>query len=1565
MASGASPGRLRAEIVERALAAYPLPIADAVAALASADSVFEMRDRVVEVFRAELRLLAAMVLSARLQLGPGPGGESTQLPELLRGLRNRGLTDGQWMSLVREGLRPWSAAADAYPVPELVAAFHARKAELPKLFDELLVMRKSETVAHGATGTRAALEEILERRVPQLEKTLEHGDRIWSRVMLVAPLARDAADPSPQAVWSLMGATPHRGRFRRVQLAEGHAVPAGEVALLDRDGKPLLSLHPVADLRRPSPDAVPELFLLDGGTKRGALYVAFPSMAEHKETHAWASIEAALTDDAPESKAEGAPEGRPYRGLASFKAEDAAFFFGREEQAEALANRIRRNGMLTLTGPSGSGKTSLLRAGVIPLLRDGTATYVRPGNQPCRALAQRLAAATGEDEAALEARLTEDPEGAASAVSADAAAKGSLHVVVLDQTEELLTLTHDAAAREAFGRALAALAAEGRATRVVISVREDFFGRLAAVTALRDLYSRHVEVVTTPDRNTLIRTLVAPAQVLGYAFEDEELVTTMVDAVAEAPAALALLSFAADRLWDGRDRKWKRLTWDAYRALGGVEGALAKHADGVLAALSAAEKAVCRSLMLRLVSGERTRAVVSRGDLLDGMSDATAGGRVLDALIAARLVAVTDAESGDPTVEIVHEALIKHWGELDRWLGEDLEGQRLAHAMRQAAREWNGRGRPRDLVWRGDMLGELDRYRKRTRDSLAGVELEFVEACVNEASRGRRVRVGLVAVALAATTGFSIFALSQWRNAEAARAQADTEKRATEHEKVNVEVRGMLAEARGSEPKGRTGHALALLRGAAALETEEGATGSTLLSLELARLSREGAGGLVLAGHTSGVYRVCVAGDSGRVVTSSLDETVRVWDMRSGAQVGAVPSQGHVVRGLACSPDGELFATGTSTAKEDAGIAAVFRVATLEPVWSKGDLPQPVVHVSFVDDGKALLVFAQDGLLRRFDVATGDPRPGVEEPGGSIMDYGVTPDGASIVTTSGDHVRMWHPGASSPAWTVDSKERVATVAISDDGSRAAWAVLDGGVVTLADARTGETVAEAKPAGTLGVAHLAFVPGGRLLVTAGPRGVDLFDAATGHARGKLRADPAHSELTISPAGDRLATRRGEAQIDLWDLATGARLGGFTGQAAEIQDLVFSPDGKALVSGSYDRTAIVFDATETDILHYWAAGRERPRRMAVAANASRIALSSDGDGLRVLDVNGKGLVPPPDLEAEGERGARRVRLSSDGKLLLLARGSQVEIASAPGTVSTGHADLGTGITEIAWSQDGERVAAGLEDGSVVILDRSLTKIATVPSDGARAPMLLELSPSADLVAIASLDRKVRVARTADGALVFGPEPAVGIPSALAFSGNGASFATSDQERVRWLETRTWSGRDLRNHEQAIVAIAFSPDGKTLASASADQSVALEFADGRPPVKLTGHTGAVVDVAFSPAGDRVLTASEDGTARVWDPALAAAFDVIDPFGGRVDGARFLDANRIALFGLSGTGAAVAVVRSPPVDRRKDLAATGARTNLRVCRSSFSVVPVTPAPDGASVWAPDDACRDGTAAR
>src|SRR5207237_274242 len=157
--------------------------------LVAADSAFEQRDRVVEVFRAALRTLAVLALAARVQFGKGPGTESSQIPELIRSLRSRGLTDGQWFAIVREMLRPWAQAAGSYPLAELVALVHGKKAEFPKLVDELLAMRKSETVAHGASGTKAVIAEILERRVPQLAKMLAALEPLWAKARLVVPLA--------------------------------------------------------------------------------------------------------------------------------------------------------------------------------------------------------------------------------------------------------------------------------------------------------------------------------------------------------------------------------------------------------------------------------------------------------------------------------------------------------------------------------------------------------------------------------------------------------------------------------------------------------------------------------------------------------------------------------------------------------------------------------------------------------------------------------------------------------------------------------------------------------------------------------------------------------------------------------------------------------------------------------------------------------------------------------------------------------------------------------------------------------------------------------------------------------------------------------------------------------------------------------------------------------------------------------------------------------------------------------------------------------------------------------
>jgi hypothetical protein len=484
--------------------ASPTPLADSLLALVGAESRFEQRDRVVEVFRAQLRLIAALVLAARLQFGVGPEAESGQVPELLRQLRGRGLTDGQWVALIRELLRPWQNSAEAHPLPLLVRLVHGRKSELLKLWDELLVMRKSETVAHGATGTREALQQILSKRVPQLGRTLELLEPLWTALKLVVPREWAREETALQPASLFVGPTPTSGRFRRIELSGAQAQEANLPLLLSADGQPLLALAPIVIERKSGHED--RLFLLDGPAKRGALYVCFPTMVEHRESAAWASLDAVLSEEepAPESEAGGgvnAPQ-RPYRGLSSFGPSEAALFFGREDQAESLANRIRRCGFVTITGASGSGKTSLLRAGALPLLKEVMVVFVRPGAHPLASLVSRIAEVLERPREEIEA-LAHDPKALRLHIEDLSRANAELFVLVMDQAEELLTVSSDSAERDAVGRLLRVLGQPEGRTRVVVSVREDFFARLATIPALFGVFSQTVEIVTTPDREAL------------------------------------------------------------------------------------------------------------------------------------------------------------------------------------------------------------------------------------------------------------------------------------------------------------------------------------------------------------------------------------------------------------------------------------------------------------------------------------------------------------------------------------------------------------------------------------------------------------------------------------------------------------------------------------------------------------------------------------------------------------------------------------------------------------------------------------------------------------------------------------------------------------------------------------------------------------------------------------------------------------------------------------------------------------------------------------------------------
>jgi WD40 repeat protein len=533
-------------------------------------------------------------------------------------------------------------------------------------------------------------------------------------------------------------------RTARPVIAVAPGLTDGEPLLVDFDGAPVLALAPLVQVATPSPGAPDELFVFAGPGRvrgHGARLVAEPHGFERHDDAVWAWFrrDLVVADDAAAANVEA-----PYRGLQTFTEADSGLFFGRERAVEAFVNQLRVQPLLAVVGPSGTGKSSFVRAGVVPALPAGwRAAVIRPGATPTAALGK------------LEATAFETL------------------VIVVDQLEELFTLCRDPAERDRFAEALAAHTADDR-VRVVLTIRDDFLARASELAALRDRLANAVTLLATPADDDLLRVLVEPARRAGYDFDDG-LAQEMVRTVRGQPGALALLSFTALELWSLRDRHFKRLTRKAYDAIGGVEGALAQHAEATLKACTADEQRLVREAFRHLVTAEGTRAVLSRGELEDVLERSPHAPAVIERLVGARLVVVAEGDAGDERIELIHEALLTAWPRLVEWRRDDAEGARLRDQLRAAARQWHDRARPRGLLWRGEALDDYVRWRARRPGALPELDQAFGDASMRDARRGRRIRNAIAAsvasVLVAGVIGLSVLYRSSRHNAEQAQAE--------------------------------------------------------------------------------------------------------------------------------------------------------------------------------------------------------------------------------------------------------------------------------------------------------------------------------------------------------------------------------------------------------------------------------------------------------------------------------------------------------------------------------------------------------------------------------------------------------------------------------------------------------------------------------------------------------------------------------------------------------------------------------------------------------------------------
>jgi WD40 repeat protein len=1137
----------------------------------------------------------------------------------------------------------------------------------------------------------------------------------------------------------------------------------------------------------------------------------------------------------------------PYKGLRAFVEADAADFFGRAILTQRLLTRLAEAGQasrfLAVVGPSGSGKSSVVRAGLIPALRQGVLPgsehwYVItmvPGVHPWEELEAALLRIAVNPPTSLLAQLQDDERGLARAVKRALPPDETTELVlIIDQFEELFTLVEDEAARVQVLQSLSAAAQDPRSRlRIIITLRADFYDRPLLYPELGELVRQHTEVVLPLGQDELHEVITRPVARVDVQLEPA-LVATLMHDVGTQPGVLPLLQYALTELFE--QRVDSTLTLAAYQALGGLQAVLARRADELFESLDPAAQLVSRQLFLRLVTlgegTEDTRRRVAQVELtgLHGASE------TLDSILGLygrhRLLTFdNDPLTREPTVEVAHEALIRSWGRLRDWLDTSRDTMRLQRRLAAAASEWTNGGRDPSFLATGMRLNQLETLASESSIALTHNEEAYLVASLQERDRGERTErerqahelelaqkaaqsaqqtehaqgraanrlralVVVLAVFLLVAAGLSIFALDQQGQALQSAATANANLIRSEALRLAAEAR-RLAQTNGDP-------ILIALLSIRSMQMQPLPEGDQVLG---------DAAATALPLHLFGsqddrIIAAAFSPDDRMLLTAGLKGAMHLWDTQSGAELRSLTGHTGNVTRVMFSPDGQYVITGGS-----------------------------------------------DGMLRLWDVQTGVELRSFERDSDTIDDLHISSNGALILTrgTRQLDASSWKP---LPA-------------------------------QLRNAQTGE-VLRTFPALNMS----ALSPDGHYVLTDERHDdeadsghiVYVWDAQTDAPPRRFTDHPGIVYIgAMSPDNRYMLTSGSDGTIQLWDVVTASKLHRFTGHTGIVTSLAFSADSKYALTGSSDRTVRLWDVQSGQQLLLLPGAIGAPR--AVFSSNGRYALTTDGMSAARLWA-----LQPYNVLVGHRLAVTSLGFSFDGKYVLSgSRDGTARLWDARSGVELHHFD----VADIAPSSIAEGLyepvrAAFSPDGRYILTVHSMPPIVgqvwssqgqpvhtlRVPGFEDAFTSAAAYAPDGTFVLMVSYNHVVHAWDPQTGQLMRSfhlneqnstvRDLAISLDSRYALTGDDGGVARLwDLQTGQQVQIFASPGAD-----SSIISVAYSPDGKHILTGDDGGTARLWDVSTRRIVHtFSGHSSAVGDVTFSPDGTTILTGSADQTIRVWN--------------------------------------------------------------------------------------------------